>query len=354
MSVFQKLRRLSDGAKEDFLTELFAHCLSADPVFWRLFCGLLPLKSGKNYPVLGNPVVETQKYYARFPASHDERYPDIEINLPETVMIIENKIDSNERVRQLQDYAEILRLKESKANKLLIYLTAYRDEKNYDFTDNGVDFIQLRWQKIGELITSESGCGDFAREMKVYLKNERLMMKKFDYQDLAAINVFFSTAEKINSILQDDIGSYFVKEKKLSKANTYLPRISGKEYGFYYNYGRDFAIGFGLASWWEDEHPRLIVKIRFMGKTQNQKKLSEKLLAAFGGEISGWHWVEPVGANEFLVEKTARLLEFLGSDEQHQRQEIIRFYKGCIDEMEAQKGGFPEIFGNSTPEIVPG
>jgi hypothetical protein len=340
MSVFQKLRKLSDSNKEDFLTELFAHTLKSDVTFWRLFLLKLPEK----YRNQGIPIVETQKVYA-------SRRPDIEINLSETAIIIENKIDSGEGDGQLNDYANILSRKQV-PNKLLVYLTAYRDEKNYDFTDKGVDFIQLRWQKIGEMITPESKCGDFASEMKVYLKNEHLMMKKFDYQDLAAINVFFSTAEKINSIIQDDVGSYFVREKKLSKSNTYLPKIGGKEYGFYYNYGRDFAIGFGLASWWEDEHPRLFVKIKFMGKTEKNRKLSVGLFEALGGKELGWNRVEPIGANECLVEKTERLLEFLGSDEQHQRQEIISFYKACIDEMEAQKGKFPEIFGNSISETV--
>ncbi|HOZ61874.1 MAG TPA: PD-(D/E)XK nuclease family protein, partial [Smithellaceae bacterium] len=286
MSVFQKLRKLSDNNKEDFLTELLAHTLKTDFAFWRLFLLQLPEK----YQKQGVPQVETQKVYA-------SRRPDIEINLPEMAIIIENKIDSREGEGQLSDYANILSRKEV-PNKLLVYLTAHRDEKTYIFTDKEVDFIQIRWQKIGEMITPESKCGDFASEMKVYLKNEHLMMKKFDYQDLAAINVFFSTAEKINSIIQDDIGSYFVREKRLSKSNTYLPRIGGKEYGFYYNYGREFAIGFGLASWWEDEHPRLFVKIKFMGKTENNRRLSVGLFEALGSKEFGWNWVEPIGANE--------------------------------------------------------
>jgi hypothetical protein len=351
MSVFQKLRKLTDSNKEDFLTELFAHCLAIDPVFRDMFLGLLSSESAlkKNYPANGFPVIETQKYYSRFPPHHEERYPDIEISLPGTAIIIENKIDSGEGDGQLNDYANILSNK-PEPNKVLVYLTAYPDEKKYNFLNKGVDFIQLRWQKIGELITSESKCGDFTRELKVYLKNERLMMKKFDYQDLAAINVFFSTAEKINSIIRDDIGNYFVKEKKLSKSNTYQPRITGKEYGFYYNYGRDFSICFGIASWWEDEHPRLFIKVRFLGNTPNNKNLSLRLFEALGGKESGWNRIEPVGFNEYMVEKTKRLLDFLGSDEQYQRQEIVRFYKDCIDDLDAQKGGFPEIFGNSSAE----
>ncbi len=346
MSVFQKLRKLSDSNKEDYLTELLAHCLATDPIFWEAFLVLLQVQPGKTSPVLKNPVVETQKFYPKFSPHYQERYPDIEISLPDTVIIIENKIDSGEGDGQLPDYANILNHKRA-SNKILVYLTVYSDNKAYNFKELGVNFIPLRWQKVGEAITSK--CGDFTREMRTYLKNERLMMNKFDYQDLAAINVFFSTADKINSVIVDDINDYFVREKKLGKLNVFVPKIGGKEYGFYYNY-RDIAICFGVASWWEDGHPKLIVKAKFMGKTGAQKALSESFFNALQGK--GWYWIEPTGSKEFIVEKTRPLYEFLGFDEQRQRQEIIQFYKDCIDEMGAQQANFPQIFGNPTPDTT--
>lgn len=344
MSVFQKLKNLSDSAEhnreEDFLTEIFAHSLAIDSTFRKAFFSKLPLEFRKQE----FQSIETQKIYpARF-SYYSERRPDIEIQLSEGVIIIENKIKSEEREGQLTDYAKILSFK-AEPYKLLIYLTVYRDEKPYNFAD-GVKFIQFRWQEVGDMITQH--CSDFAREMKVYLKSEKLMMKKFDYQDLAALNTFFSTAEKVNGIFRDDVGPYFVKEKKMSAYNTYQPRIEGKEYGFNYNYGKRCIISFGIESWLEDEHPRLFVRIGFLRQTDEQKALSEKVHHSLGGNSDNWEWL-PAGPN-YAVVKRKRILDFLLAEEQNQRPDMVRFFTSCIDEMEPLKVKFPEIFGNPTPD----
>jgi hypothetical protein len=344
MSVFHKLRKLSDSNKEDFLTELFAHILKCDPIFREAFFSKLP-QEYRNQEIQS---VETQKNYPVLPLHYPERRPDIEIHLSNAVIMIENKVESGEGLGQLPDYAKILSFK-SEPNKMLIYITVYRDEKSYALPE-GVKFTQFRWQEIGEMITSTPKCGDFANEMKVYLKKEKLMMKKFDYQDLAAINVFFSTAEKINHLFLDDIGPYFVNVKKMSTINTFQPKINGKEYSFNYNYGRLCIVSFGIESWLEDEHPRLFIRIAFLRQTDDQKRLSHSVHETLGGDLKDWKWM-PAGPN-YAVVKRERILDFLVKEEQNQRPEMVKFFTGCIDEMVVLKNDFPEIFGNPTPEIT--
>lgn len=344
MSVFQKLRSFSDHQKEDFLTELFAHALSCDPGFRSAFFSKLPEEF--RHQAFEN--IETQKVYPARNPEYPERRPDVEIHLTDGVIIIENKVDSGERVGQLEDYAKILSFK-SEPNKLLVYLTVYRDEKIPGLPGN-VKFIQFRWQEIGEMITNP-GCGDFAIEMKRYLKNEKLMMKKFDYQDLAAINVFFSTAEKMNHLFLDDIGPYFVNVKKLSTINTFQPRIAGKEYAFNYNYGRLCIISFGMESWMDDEQPRLFARIAFLRQTDEQKLLSENVHRALGGDAQDWRWM-PAGPN-YAVVKRARLIDFLVKEDEEQRPAMLKFFVDSIDEMAVLKNNFPVIFGNATAETPP-
>ena len=346
MSVFQKLRKISENPdsdrEEDFLTEIFAHALKYDLVFKAAFFSKLP-KEYRNQEIQS---LETQKVYPALGTHYSERRPDIEINLQDAVIIVENKVRSGEGKEQLSDYAKILNLK-SDTNKLLVYITVYLDIKKHPLP-SGVDFVPLRWQEIGELISPK--CGDFAREMKVYLKSEKLMMKNFDYQDLAALNTFFSTAEKINGIFRDDVGPYFVREMKMHSFINNQPKIVGKEYCFNYNYGKKCTISFGIESWLEDEHPRLFIRIGFLRPSNDPKGLSDDVHKMLGGDVENWERL--LAGPNWAVVKRKRVLDFMVTDEQNQRSEIVKFFTDNIDKMEALKIKFPEIFGNPTPDTT--
>ncbi|MGV2389966.1 MAG UNVERIFIED_CONTAM: hypothetical protein LVR29_21990 [Microcystis novacekii LVE1205-3] len=79
----------------------------------------------------------------------------------------------------------------------------------YEISHEGIDFVSLRWHDVGELISPI--CGDFAKEMNVYLKSGKLIMNNFDSKDLEVLDTLFSTVEKINSIFRDDVSRYFVR-----------------------------------------------------------------------------------------------------------------------------------------------
>ncbi len=317
--------------EEDFLTEIFAYTLKTDLVFREAFFSQLPVKySDKKFLN-----IQTQKIYP-------ERRPDIEINLEDAVIIIENKVGSEEGREQLPDYAKILRSK-TVGNKLLVYITAYRDTK---ISHEGIDFVTLRWHDIGELVSPK--CGDFAKEMNVYLKSEKLIMNNFDSKDLEVLGTLFSTVEKINSIFRDDVSRYFVREMKMHSFINNQPNIEGKEYRFSYNYGKKFTISFGVEAWSEEDGPKCFIRIGFLRQLEDPRSLSEKVHNKLGGNTGNWELLS-IGPDWVVVNRKP-LLDLMISDEKNQREKICNYFFENIDKIAELKTEFPEIFGNPTLE----
>ncbi|MFM2337270.1 MAG: hypothetical protein RL115_463, partial [Bacteroidota bacterium] len=100
-SVFSKIysyrERENKDSKENFLIEIFAHCLLADKKLFSDFLDLLELQADKEASI------KTQSTY-------EFGRPDIEINLPSTntCILVECKIEHFERANQLEDYKKIL------------------------------------------------------------------------------------------------------------------------------------------------------------------------------------------------------------------------------------------------------
>lgn len=253
------------NSKENYLTEIFAYTLENDESFFMSFLNLLQIKTSIEKIIRRE--IKTQVSYINY-----SRRPDIEIKFDDTVIIIENKIDSEEGNDQLADYIEILKSK-NESNKFLLYLTKYYDYKEIDETN--FKFYPLRWYQINELITAHSK-NEITKEFKQYLKIEGMeKIKNFDVYDLSAIMTISSTVSKMDELL-NQVRPYF--QKKIG--STVRRSLTLKNDGYYDYVGfvtekSEFFIETGF--YWVDDLVSISVLIDSYNDSFKNTKLAKIL-----------------------------------------------------------------------------
>lgn len=319
---FQKLRKLEDSNKEDYLTEIFAFALENDSIFRNECLKLVIEKIGEQR--LSS--IKTQAVYR-----NEKRRPDIEIDLGNTFIIIECKLGADEGTEQLDDYAKILNAKAGYDQKILVYLTLKHDEKikNYE----GIVFKSLRWFDIASTITDK--CDIITKELKQYLYKEKIVMENFKYEDIVSFKMFIDTSRKMADILNEV--SKEVKDKKLHKFNNFKPALEDKEYIIRFMFDNKCDLCFGFGNWWND-HPRMFVRLYIPLVDANviAKDIEIKL------HNDNWYSKSTGG---YIVENSKHLVDVLLDSEINQREKIIDFFFDSIKSLKEIKSAFPQVFG---------
>ncbi|GEO06555.1 hypothetical protein AAE02nite_42190 [Adhaeribacter aerolatus] len=317
---------------EDYITEIFASCLGEDEVFRNRFLQLLHLED-KN---TGSFHIDTQCVYAE-----EGKRTDLEINLGHSFIIVENKVGSSEGPNQLDAYAKLL-AQRGHEKKLLLFLTANREDKDYVFP-KGISFQQLRWHDVGACINET--CNTITQELKKFLKAKKLIMEKINYQDLVTFQSFFGLRRKFNDVLNDVSRLY--TRKGMHRWNIYQPTIRNNEYVSLFTYGKDVNVALGYGNWW-GEHPCIFVRVWISHKKDitgiKAKKIHESL------EGKSWDLI----ANQrdgYSVENKSPLIGFLQLKE-NQRAAIIDFFERCIDDLAEIKPDHSDIFNTSEKPVI--
>lgn len=194
-SFFQNLYKYKESdqrnKKENFLTEILAHCLRVDQHFRNDFLAFVGITS---------TVVEFDCQTQKRVTSNCQ--PDLHIVVNRnTLVLIECKVDAkqgaSEKGNQLENYSDYL-LDCSWPKKHLIYLT-----KNYEeagaFPDQ-LNFRHIRWYQVYDLINSDSN--EFTKELSNYLKSERMSRNiSFSMSELSALRSFKETYNTMNDFL---------------------------------------------------------------------------------------------------------------------------------------------------------
>jgi hypothetical protein len=244
-SIFSKIYsyrgRENKNSKENFIIEIFAHCLQTDKKLLNDFLEYLDINGDEETNI------KTQSIY-------EFGRPDIEINIPstKTCILIECKIEHFERPNQLEDYKKIL---ESKNNtkRHLLYLTKY-----YDFRENNnkkINLHLLKWFDVFQIIDEENSA--LTQELKSFIKDENMSeSKNFTYTDLTVLKNITGTIRKMDEVL-DGIKEYYEsKIGTLSKESARSTRIKDEWYSTYQGFDHQsshfFSISFGFM-WWDDE-----------------------------------------------------------------------------------------------------
>lgn len=329
-SVFSKIysyrERENKNCKENFFTEIFAHCLLIDNNLLNNFLKLL------NIETTGEVEIKTQTIY-------EFGRPDIEINIQskDICILIECKIEHFERLNQLEDYSKILELKKAK-NKHLVYLTKY-----YDFRESEnkkVNLHLIKWFDIYQIIEIDND--SITKEFKNLIKDENMSeSKNFNYTDLTVMKSISGTIRKMDEVL-DGLKTYY--EEKigfLSKDSARSTRLTEERYcnwQVFQNAGDyRFDIEFGF-NWWFEE---IYITTRVCIHTQEKYKNTTKYNNVFKRTLKEWN-VEEI-KNFIIYENSSPIAQFI-IDEDEQIPAMVNFLKSNVDKLLSIKKIEPEIF----------
>jgi hypothetical protein len=329
-SIFSKIytyrERENKHSKENFLIEIFAHCLYHDKKFQSNFLKYLNIQSDEEV------IIKTQAVYGL-------GRPDIEINIPSQnlCILIECKIEHFERPNQLEDYKKIL---ESKiiTKRHLVYLTKY-----YDFRVNHKKKIKLhllKWADIFLIIDEYSL--NITKEFKSFIKDEDMSeSKNFTYTDLTVLKSITGTIRKMDEVLDGVKEYYESKIGILSKESARSTRMKDEWYStsqiFNHPPNYRFDIDFGFI-WWDDE---IWLGTRVYIPTSEKYKNTENYLKLFKRVLKSWEIEE--FDNCITIGEYKPLAQFI-IEEEEQIPAMLDYLKKCVDKLETLKRSDPKIF----------
>jgi len=221
--------------KENFLTEILAHCLLTDEIFQAKFL-LLINHDGK---------IQSFECFTQS-ANEGLGKPDIILNINDnTSILIECKVDAVQELTQLKRYSDIL-MNTPSNHKYLIFLTKYF-ENTPDFPSS-ISFVHIRWHQIFDILSESTN--EISKELYNYLIHEKMSTKiLFNKSELNAIKSFQETFAKMTEFLER------TKDILCSYSNSKIRLLKQVEQG---NYGilTDFHNGKLWLGFYQYEHNR--------------------------------------------------------------------------------------------------
>lgn len=196
-SFYHKLYRYRERPgghrKEDFLSEILAQCLDTDERFRVAFLQACSITA----PPHGLISVETQVPRAPYGRT------DIELLFDKHHYVIENKLDHEERPKQLDDYRKAIGKEGEDETKQVIFLT-----KNH--LPCPVFARPIRWHEVAALITEDMG--EFTKELKKFLREENMDIDmNFNETDTQALLNIQTAIRKMDGVLNQ--AEHFFAEK---------------------------------------------------------------------------------------------------------------------------------------------
>lgn len=319
-SIYSKIysyrQRENKDSKENYIIEIFAHCLQTDNKLLKDFLSYFDITS------LDIINIKTQSIY-------EFGRPDIEINIPsqKICILIECKIEHFERPNQLNDYKKILELKPN-TKRHLVYLTKYYDGRQN--SNKNLKLHLLKWFDIFQIINEENT--NLTQELKSFIKDEGMSeSKNFNYTDLTVLKNFTGTIRKMDEVL-DGIKQYYeLKIGILSKDSARSTRLKDEWYSSYQiitkqnKYWIRISIGF---IWWDDE---IWVGTRVDMSLSEKYKNVDNYKKLFKQVLRGWKVVEDMD-NHFSIENCKQVAQFI-IDEEEQIPEMVKHLKEGIDKL---------------------
>lgn len=294
-SLFDRLYKYKQSKQgrhqtENFLTEIFAHCLEFDEIFRKNFLHRIGYTND-----CVDFICKTQVTVEGF------GIPDVCIEIGNhTKIIIECKVGSIQGEKQLYKYASSL-IKDKAANKHLIYLTKSPESIQFD---REVNFRHIRWYEIYDLLR-ESSKNEISVEFSKYLKEHQMNIEiiPFTNEDTKAIGYINDAIVKMNSFLKRLEG----------RLNTYnlnkfqYPQINElnewESYGIRTEFGEG-KLWLGFYQYEDDEEMQLCIEFAIPLKSPLRKKINAFLT------LNSWepyeddkmHWYKSKSLSTFITD----------------------------------------------------
>lgn len=344
-SLFKLQLRSSNKQKEDFLTEVFAHCLKDNIELLSDFLKVFGVNEGD----FNSAKVTTQYALSALENHNSASRPDIAIFLDSRVIFIENKIDSGEVPDQLKRYAE--HLDQFSLPKTLVYITRDYDPKSgehilRDCQNNDIRFVQRRWYDVYVLLQKYAS-QPIITQLLTFMKELGLSSsKQFNPTDIITLNNFSRVRKMMNETLDGEVAKKF---EDLTKAKTSrTAAMSQLRHHDRYIHKADqhsemwVGLGYFLNSFNSKHYPDLVFRIEISPGSSKR----EEVVAAFKSITAkeGSKWIG-YGLNDPTSWASINLqagLQSMLNGEDHIKN-IKSYFLGCLENLKVIKSEYSSL-----------
>lgn len=332
---------------EDYLTEIFAYCLTQDKIMLGDF-----LKKFKIAP----PDIEgfsltTQYELKALQHHHSDSRPDIALISNSNTVFFENKVDSDEGRNQLQRYAEHLDKSHTK-NRVLVYITRdYASKNKQEITCNclnDIEFIQLRWHNIFRFLKSYKD-NPIVYELLKFMKHNNLAMNnQYNPVDILTMMNFAKVSRTMDETIIGEVSQLFEQTvgKKRTQDSSRLTQLFNHDRYVYYAECENkvhFFLGYWMNSDSEKDYPEVGIEIEISPASESNSIIRE-VFHKISKEYESWEGHDLNNPKKWAMVYRKKSLQGFLSDENHV-ESIKSFLKEALAELGTILSDYPILKG---------
>jgi hypothetical protein len=340
-TLFNLKIRSSSQPFEDYLTEVFAFCLSSYPDMLTDFLRKFEIHN----TIYNYSNIKTQNQLTRLPNHDTDSKPDIIIYLDNKTIFIESKINSKEGNKQLQRYAEHLNEYSKSTDKVLIYLT-----RDYDLKDkslilsqckNPINFLQIRWYEIYQLLNNTCyQTNIIIQQLKHFMSEYNLSSNnQFTPVDLITLNNFSRLMSVMDETMQGEVYENLKRfgiQKKISsqvQQARYVYVLPLKE-------GMCIMLGYWFNS--KNSYPEIRIKLEIAPNSNVRKLVLEAFKSITLNQSSRWFAHKLDNVNAWSSINIRKNLQAVLSDSDHIKS-VRQFFIDGLIELENVRSNYPQL-----------
>ena len=348
--IFKKLFKLqlnsNNDPTEDYLTEIFCHCLKENSEILKDFLEYFNIYNLENEESFG--VFSTQYILESLESHHSGSRPDMVLIYENSSVFFENKISSLEGYEQLKRYAEHLdRLETDK--KCLVYITKNHESKTkskiFEKCKTNIEFVHIRWYQIFNFLKKYNQ-NPIVLELLKFLKEIKLSMNnQFTPSDLIALSNFSNVQKLMNETMFGDVKKEFKKISGSVSQDSSIMTELRKHDRYIYTSDQNYKVWTGLGYWMnsnnEKEYPEIGIVIEVAPRSEKRKEI----ITAFKAISINFEYWESYSLNNdnawsgVFIRKS--LQTFLAS--QNQIGDIQEFFKVSLNDLKNIFNQYPVL-----------
>lgn len=280
--LFRKLFQLQLNTKndpiEDYLTEIFCHCLIQNSDLLNNFLHYFSIYYPEAEEVF--EVLTTQYSLDSLESHHSGSRLDMVLIYENSTIFFENKINSIEGYEQLKRYAEHLDKLETD-KKCLVYITKNHESKTkakiIENCKTQVDFVNIRWFQIFNFLKAYKN-NPLVFELLKFLKEIKLSMNnQFTPSDLIALSNFSNVHQLMKETMSGDVKKNFKKISGSIKKESSMMTELRKHDRYIYTSDQNYKVWTGLGYWMnsnnEKEYPEVGIVVEVAPSSEKRKEV---------------------------------------------------------------------------------
>ena len=335
--LFNLKLRNSNQPLEDYLTEIFAYCLSSNKDLTNDFLDYFKI-SEINHEQIN---ISTQIELKALQNHETDSRLDMAIFSESATFFFENKINAKEGHKQLSRYAEHLDLLNNKEKKL-IYITRDFDEKKSSTIFKNCktlyknDLIQIRWFEVFRFLKKHN-TNSIVFELLNFMKQNKLSMNnQFTPIDILTMSNFSNIRKLMDEVMFGEVSKEFKKVNgSITQPSTCLTQLKSHDrYIYYANHNEKMTVlfGFWMNSTNEKDYPEIGIQIEINPNSNKNIQIRE-VFKKISEECDGWYTYSVTDITKWAAVVKKQSLQNILSKENH-IAEIKQYFISIIKELD--------------------